>query len=32
MKLIESFKIDHLRLLPGLYLSRRDRMGDCVVS
>ena len=32
MELIESFKIDHLRLLPGLYLSRRDRMGDCVVS
>lgn len=33
MKKIESFKIDHLTLLPGLYLSRRDeRDGVCVTT
>ena len=29
---IESFRVDHLHLLPGLYLSRRDRKGDCCVT
>lgn len=28
MKLIPSFQIDHLRLLPGIYVSRRDRISD----
>lgn len=32
MERIASFTIDHLRLLPGLYVSRRDRQGDCVVT
>lgn len=32
MEKIASFCIDHTRLLPGLYLSRQDRCGDCVVS
>ncbi len=32
MEKIASFQIDHARLLPGLYLSRKDRCGDCVVS
>lgn len=32
MERIASFTIDHLRLLPGLYVSRRDRHGDCVVT
>ena len=32
MENIASFCIDHTRLLPGLYLSRKDRCGDCVVS
>lgn len=32
MEKIASFCIDHTRLLPGLYLSRKDRCGDCVVS
>ena len=32
MKKIESFTIDHLRLLPGLYLSRKDRQGEVCVS
>ena len=32
MNKIESFQVDHLRLLPGLYLSRRDRKDGCAVS
>ncbi len=32
MERIASFTIDHLRLLPGLYVSRRDRQGDCTVT
>ncbi len=32
MEKIASFTVDHLRLLPGVYLSRRDRAGDGVVT
>ena len=32
MKTIASFTIDHLRLLPGLYVSRKDRIGDETVT
>ncbi len=32
MERIASFTIDHLRLLPGLYVSRRDRRGECTVT
>ncbi len=33
MKKIASFQIDHLNLLPGLYVSRRDeRDGVCVTT
>ncbi len=32
MERIESFKINHLILLPGLYVSRKDRRGDCTVT
>lgn len=32
MKKITSFTIDHLRLKPGLYVSRRDRVGEAVVT
>lgn len=32
MNKIESFKINHLTLDPGLYVSRRDKNGDCVVT
>ncbi len=32
MERIASFTIDHLRLLPGLYVSRRDQRGDCVIT
>lgn len=33
MKKIESFTIDHLKLLPGLYVSRKDKKdGVCVTT
>ncbi len=32
MNKIESFKINHLTLDPGLYVSRRDKKGKCVVT
>lgn len=32
MNKIESFKINHLTLQPGIYVSRRDKNGDCVVT
>ena len=32
MNKIESFQVDHLRLMPGLYVSRQDRKGSCCVT
>lgn len=32
MEKITSFTIDHLKLLPGLYVSRKDRAGDATVT
>ncbi len=32
MDRIASFTINHLELLPGLYVSRHDKHGDCVVT
>ena len=32
MEKITSFTIDHIKLQPGLYVSRRDRMGDQTVT
>ena len=32
MEKIASFTVDHLRLLPGLYVSRRDQVGSEVVT
>lgn len=32
MNKIESFKINHLVLEPGLYVSRRDKKGDCALT
>lgn len=32
MDRIASFTINHLDLFPGLYVSRRDKHGDCVVT
>ena len=32
MKQIASFTIDHLRLLPGVYVSRKDTVGQEVIT
>lgn len=32
MKQIASFTIDHLRLLPGVYVSRKDHVGNEVIT
>lgn len=32
MEKIASFTIDHLRLLPGVYVSRKDNVGEYVVT
>lgn len=32
MERIASFSVDHTKLLPGLYVSRVDRMGDVAVT
>jgi S-ribosylhomocysteine lyase len=32
MERIASFTINHLNLFPGLYVSRRDNSGNCVVT
>lgn len=32
MNKIPSFTVDHLRLLPGIYVSRKDKVGDNTVT
>lgn len=32
MEKIASFTVDHLNLLPGVYVSRKDNVGDQVVT
>ncbi|MCR4802413.1 MAG: S-ribosylhomocysteine lyase [Lachnospiraceae bacterium] len=32
MKRIASFTVDHLKLFPGLYVSRRDEKNGCVIT
>ncbi len=32
MNKIESFRINHLTLEAGLYVSRRDKKGDCTIT
>lgn len=32
MQKITSFTIDHNRLVPGLYVSRKDMAGDCPIT
>ena len=32
MKLIESFSVDHNRIVPGIFVSRKDRVGSGVVT
>ena len=32
MEKITSFTIDHLKLLPGVYVSRKDHAGDAMIT
>ena len=32
MEKIASFTVDHIRLIPGVYVSRKDSVGDSVVT
>lgn len=32
MEKITSFTIDHIKLVPGLYVSRKDKVGDTCVT
>ena len=32
MEKITSFTIDHIRLIPGVYVSRKDKVGEGVVT
>jgi S-ribosylhomocysteine lyase len=32
MEKIASFQVDHLRLKPGIFVSRRDKFGDTVLT
>ena len=32
MEKITSFTIDHLKLLPGVYVSRKDSAGDSIIT
>jgi S-ribosylhomocysteine lyase len=32
MEKITSFTIDHLKLIPGVYVSRKDAVGDTIVT
>ncbi len=32
LKRIESFCVDHLKLLPGIYVSRKDEVGNTLVT
>ena len=32
MKKIASFTIDHIKLQPGVYVSRKDHVGDSVIT
>ena len=32
MEKITSFTIDHIRLIPGIYVSRKDPVGDSLVT
>ena len=32
MKKIDSFTVNHLKLLPGVYVSRKDKAGDEIIT
>lgn len=32
MDLIASFQVNHMKLKKGLYVSRKDKMGECILT
>ena len=32
METIASFMVDHLKLLPGVYVSRKDMVKDAIIT
>ena len=32
MELIQSFSVDHTRIVPGIFVSRQDKLGDEVIT
>ena len=32
MEKIASFTVNHLKLMPGIYVSRKDHVGDEIVT
>ena len=32
MELIPSFSVDHTKIIPGIFLSRQDKVGDAIVT
>ena len=32
MEKIASFTIDHIKLKPGIYVSRKDHVGDSIIT
>ena len=32
MEKIASFTVDHIKLQPGIYVSRKDQVGDSVIT
>ena len=32
MDLIPSFSVDHTKIIPGIFISRQDRVGDSVIT
>ena len=32
MDLIPSFQVDHRNLMPGIYISRQDTMGEYTIT
>ena len=32
MEKITSFTIDHIKLQPGIYVSRKDTVGDSIIT
>lgn len=32
MELIQSFSVDHTKIIPGIYVSRKDEVGDSTIT